>query len=363
MGGVSIVVRSEAGQVVASTISTSASDRSMSGLWEVSLLPGVYTIEEIVPSGHVQTYPETNGGIYRIVFRQEGRYRLLSPRPHWFTGLNFGNLSTGDCPICPDYLVFQSDQGGLTPNIIRTRFNGLWGTQLTKDGSNVSPIFNFPGSQIAFASNRDGDWEIYRMNLDGSNQVNVTNHSDGADLAPSWECFWIAFQSDRDGNWEIYKTDPSGSEQIRLTDNPAADEHPAWAPDSQRIAFTSNRDGNWDLYVMDQDGQNVERITDHPAIDRSPTWSPDGQFIAFESNRDGQFDIYKLNMASGEVTRLTETAGGNTNPVWMPYCDHIFFQSERDDNQEIYRMLDDGSEETNIRKRPSAADALSWWPE
>ena len=268
-----------------------------------------------------------------------------------------------ECHVCPGYLVFQLDRGKNIPNIIRSRLNGLWGIQLTHNGANVSPTFNFPGSQIAFASNRDGDWEIYRMNRAGGNEVNVTHHSEGADLAPSWECFWIAFQSDRDGNWEIYKTDPSGSEQIRLTDNPAADEHPAWAPDSQRIAFTSNRDGNWDLYVMDQDGRNVQRLTDHPAIDRNPTWSTDGQFMAFESNRDGQFDIYKLNLASGEVTRLTETAGGNTNPVWMPYCDHIFFQSERDNNQEIYRMLDDGSEETNIRKRPDVADALSWWPE
>ena len=361
MGGVTIVVRSEAGQVVASTVTTSASDRSMNGLWEVSLLPGMYTIEETVPPGYIQTYPENNGGVYRMVFRQDGSYGLLSPRPRWFTGLNFGDLSTSDCHVCPEYLVFQSDRGALTPNIIRSRLNGLWGIQLTHNGANVSPTFNFPGSQVAFASNRDGDWEIYRMNRDGSNEVNVTNQREGADLAPSWECFWIAFQSDRDGNWEIYKTDPSGSEQIRLTDNPAADEHPAWAPDSQRIAFTSNRDGNWDLYVMDQDGQNVQRLTDHPAIDRNPTWSTDGQFMAFESNRDGQFDIYKLNLASGEVTRLTETAGGNTNPVWMPYCDHIFFQSERDNNQEIYRMLDDGSEETNIRKRPDAADALSWW--
>ena len=167
LGGVTITVRSETGQVVATTTTISASGRATNGLWEVSLLPGVYTIEETVPQGYAQTYPETNGGIYRIVLRQDGSYSLLSPRPRWFTGLNFGNLSTDDCHVCPDYLVFQSDQGELTPHIIRTRLNGLWGIQLTKDGSNVSPAFNFPGSQIAFASNRDGNWEIYRMNRDG----------------------------------------------------------------------------------------------------------------------------------------------------------------------------------------------------
>lgn len=357
LGGVSIVVRSETGQVVASTVTTNASG-SMSGLWEVRLLPGIYTIEETAPPGYMQTYPETAEGVYRIAFRRDGSYRLLSDRPRWYTGLNFGNTSSSDCHVCPKYVVFQSDRGGLTPNVIRTRFNGLWGVPLTKIGANISPVYNFQASQIAFASNRDGNWEIYRMNGDGNGQTNVTNNSESADLSPSWECSWIAFQSDRDGNWEIYKTDPSGSEQIRLTNNPASDADPAWAPDSQRIAFASDRDGNWDLYVMDQDGQNVQQLTDNPATDRNPAWSIDGQFIAFESDRDGQFEIYKLNLASGEVTRLTTISGGNLSPAWMPYCGYVFFQSERDGNLEIYRMLEDGTKQTNIRRKPSAADAF-----
>ena len=58
----------------------------------------------------------------------------------------------------------------------------------------------------------------------------------------------IAFASDRDGNWEIYVVNADGSGLVRLTNDPAADSTPSWSPDGRRIAFTSTRDGNAETY-------------------------------------------------------------------------------------------------------------------
>ena len=91
----------------------------------------------------------------------------------------------------------------------------------------------------------------------------------------------IAFQTNRDGNFEVYAMEPDGSELTNLTNNAASDSLPAWSADGQRIAFTSTRDGDAEIYVMDADGSGPTRLTNNAAPDFDPAWSPDGQQIAF----------------------------------------------------------------------------------
>ena len=84
----------------------------------------------------------------------------------------------------------------------------------------------------------------------------------------------IAFSSDRDGDWEIYVMDADGSNQTNLTSSPAVDEFPSWSPDGSMIAFTSDRDGDYEIYVMDADGSNQTNITNSAAYNKEPSWSP-----------------------------------------------------------------------------------------
>ncbi|MCH7836091.1 MAG: PD40 domain-containing protein, partial [Chloroflexi bacterium] len=97
----------------------------------------------------------------------------------------------------------------------------------------------------------------------------------------------IAFDSDRDGNFEVYVVNADGSGLSNLTGSPALDLGPAWSPDGSRIAFTSDRDGNIEIYVMNADGSGLTRLTDDPAGDRRPAWSPDGSGITCKCDREG----------------------------------------------------------------------------
>lgn len=99
---------------------------------------------------------------------------------------------------------------------------------------------------------------------------------------------WVVYASDRSGNYEIYRTRPDGSNRRNLTQHPAGDTIPVWSPDGQWIAFSSNRDGNNDIYIMRPNGSGLKNLTRHPSHDLYPDWSPDSQWIIFSSNRDGE---------------------------------------------------------------------------
>ncbi len=73
----------------------------------------------------------------------------------------------------------------------------------------------------------------------------------------------IVFQSYRDGNWEIYRADGDGSDVKRLTSNPASDVRPKLSFNGQKIVFASNRDGNYEIYSMNWDGTGLTRLTNY----------------------------------------------------------------------------------------------------
>ena len=138
------------------------------------------------------------------------------------------------------------------------------------------------GSKIVFFSNRDGNGEIYVMGSNGRNQVNLTNHP-ALDAAPTWSPAaptWsldgtkIAFQSNRKGGQDdIYVMNPDGSNVVNLTRHPLEDRAPAWSPNGRWIAFHSFQVGQRpDIYVMDANGGNRAQLTEDPGSDTDPTW-------------------------------------------------------------------------------------------
>jgi Tol biopolymer transport system component len=83
----------------------------------------------------------------------------------------------------------------------------------------------------------------------------------------------IAFVSDRDGKWEIYIMNIDGSDQKRITDNASFEWGPHFSPDGSKIAFVSDRDDDLEIYIMNIDGSNQERLTFNESNDMIGSFS------------------------------------------------------------------------------------------
>ncbi len=82
----------------------------------------------------------------------------------------------------------------------------------------------------------------------------------------------MVFASDRDGDWEIYVRDRDGSVR-QLTDNDYDDRNPVWSPDGKHIGFEAIYDGDWELLRMNTDGSDVRSYFFNSDADRELDWS------------------------------------------------------------------------------------------
>ena len=160
----------------------------------------------------------------------------------------------------------------------------------------------------------------------------------------AWAAPYISFSSNRTGNYDIYVMDINGENLLNLTNHPAYDAKATWAPNGRALAFVSDRDGNYEIYVMERGETVPRRLTNHPALDSHPAWSPDGNWIAFRSRRHRPVnsDIYKIDINGENLQQLTDNGKYNFSPAWSPDGEEIAFYSRPNDNGGIYVMNADG---------------------
>lgn len=195
-------------------------------------------------------------------------------------------------------------------------------THLTgSDWDDTDPAISPDGRSIAFASNRNGQWDIYILNLTTDETIQVTN-TKTYDGAPTWspDGQYLVFQTKNGNqiNLVIQSIADSGTAPIQITEDAGVNFDAAWSPDGRQIAFITNRSGRNELWLFDLKSTD-NRFTIVASSDKagyfSPAWSPDGSTLAW-CKKDSEDHIETLPIAL--LGSSPKEVGIGCSPAWSP---------------------------------------------
>lgn len=231
-------------------------------------------------------------------------------------------------------------------------------------GQDNEPCWSPDGSKIVFIGGRDPGWpQIYVMDADGSHQTRLT-YFDRQHQHPAWspDGTRIAFErmstlgpsglaGDADELLDIFVMDAEGQNQVNLTGGlPGDNTFGDWSPDGSQIVFTSYYQKQYHVYVVHSDGSQLLRL----ARGDEPAWSPDGTKIAFDRKTSKYFDIYVMNADGSSQTRLARGAA----PSWSPNGKSIVFTRVTEKDSGLFVVDRDGRNSRQLTALPTMS---SYW--
>jgi DNA-binding CsgD family transcriptional regulator len=149
----------------------------------------------------------------------------------------------------------------------------------------------------------------------------------GVDNGPIRCIAYVEVQSDEADIWTM---NPDGSNKIQLTNDPGWEGAPAWSPDGRRIAFLTRTPGagsNGPLWVMNADGSNRRQILDNTGGAGFVLWSPNGKKLAFHSSLRGNLNLFVIGADGNNFTQLTDDSRVNPVHAWSADSRSVVFSN------------------------------------
>ncbi|MBL9147276.1 MAG: PD40 domain-containing protein [Phycisphaerae bacterium] len=326
----------------------------------VSLVEGRATygdLEEASGESHTMTvglYGEVDpNSTPRAGSEGEGNLRQISFAPE-------GGDFTPDIDRSGSFLVYASKQHSERFDLYRKSIEGRTVTQLTADESDdIMPVLSPDGANLAFSSNRNGNWDVFVMPASGGPATQMTFESDD-EVQPTWspdgKQLAFARMNKRTSRWEIWMSNalvPSSA--TYLTDGflPRWCPDPKQTPERSKLLFQRARQQGsrlysvWTIDLMDGEAANpTEIVTAQNAAIIQPNWSPDGMQIVFttvvEPGSQGselpeRSDLWVVNVDGTGRRMLTSGPFRNMQPVWGPDA-KVYFVSNRSGIENLWAV-------------------------
>jgi TolB protein len=231
---------------------------------------------------------------------------------------------TGEEGYFDTRVAYVSESGPLTKRIKRIAI-------MDQDGANnryitdgrtlaVTPRFSPTLQEIVYMAYGEGTSppKVYLQNVDSGRRELLGNFP-GMSFAPRFspDGSKVAMSLAKDGNTDLYEMDVRGQSLHRLTNTAAIDTSPCYSPDGTQIVFNSDRGGSQQLYVMGAGGGAAKRISFGDGSYATPVWSPRGDYIAFTKIMGGSFGIGVMR-PDGTGERMLASGFLVEGPTWAP---------------------------------------------
>lgn len=182
------------------------------------------------------------------------------------------------------------------------------------------------GTSMSVAASPDGQrlvidlqGALYLVPVSGGAATRITDVYHDA-RQPTWSPNGrsIAFQGFRDGGYDIWHVNADGSDVRQLTWGPYDDREPAYSPDGNLVAFASDRGGNYDIWLLDVRTGALRQLTTDAGDEFMPTFSPQGDQVAYVATRGNARGVYAMSLATGVEQPIAGASGRIDAPSWGP---------------------------------------------
>ncbi|MCK5528464.1 MAG: PD40 domain-containing protein [Kiritimatiellae bacterium] len=237
-------------------------------------------------------------------------------------------------------------------------------TRITAQGAIcMSPNWWPDAKSIAYTSFHKGFPDLYRLNLINNRWSKISSFSGintGGAISPDGTKLALALS--KDGNPELYVMDIRSKRLTRLTKTlHSAEASPSWSPDGSKIVYVSDTSGSPQLYVLGSRGGRAKRITFRGKENVSPDWGNDGR-IVYSSRRSGRYHICVYDPSDRQSVQLTKEYVDHESPSWAPDSRHIVCVKTVNYNANLYILDTMGDSPVRLTSMSGDWYAPSWSP-
>ena len=205
-----------------------------------------------------------------------------------------------------------------------------------------------PINEFLFVSKRTGYSQLYSFKNGFVNQLTFNDDNRRPKLSPDGKT--IAFESERDGKYQIYTIEIDGTNEQNFSNNNHNEGGGNWSPDGKSLVFYSSREGkgDYEIFIKNLKTGKIEQLTDNDYDDWRPSFSKDGKHVVYSGEKNGNEEVFKIEIATKKVTQLTSALGRDGWATFNKNGDKILFHSERTGRSEIWEMDSDGTNQKQL---------------